>query len=158
MLIAGSGVNSLAKTHPPSSQKWPRRCWQDQKDQCSSVAHKRSALSAQRSDCSNLSTPSAKSCEQPSFTMSNSLRFGYLRRQTAKASWRLSSDFRSPSPNQPARLRASFGLPSRSSGNQPAFAHWASARQPTCASLRRLVELNGIEPMTSCLQSTRSPN
>ena len=47
----------------------------------------------------------------------------------------------------------------------PAFAQWASADSPRMVGLpsrsavaRRLVEPDGIEPTTSCLQSTRSTN
>ena len=43
-------------------------------------------------------------------------------------------------------------------GNQSAFARWAPTRQPRSLRERRLVEPDGIEPTTSCLQSTRSPS
>ena len=43
-------------------------------------------------------------------------------------------------------------------GNQSAYARWAPARQPCSLRERRLVEPDGIEPTTSCLQSTRSPS
>ena len=41
---------------------------------------------------------------------------------------------------------------------RPAFALWATARQPSSLRERRLVEPIGIEPTTSSLQSSRSPN
>ena len=43
-------------------------------------------------------------------------------------------------------------------GNQSAYARWAPVRRPCSLSERRLVEPDGIEPTTSCLQSTRSPS
>ena len=38
------------------------------------------------------------------------------------------------------------------------YALQSHTRLLTPRSTNRLVEVNGIEPMTSCLQSTRSPN
>jgi hypothetical protein len=69
------------------------------------------------------------------------------------------SSFRSTANPYASPIQSALGSPSRSSRKpRPPSPKGLRRGSLSRSRERRLVEVNGIEPMTSCLQSRRSPN